>query len=139
MRGLRVLFALPLALVILFGLVVAQQKTTLSDAQYIARACSAAPKDVSTDAAVIRLDASGKMTTVRVGKNGFTCMLIGSESMCADANSMAFFDAWAKHQPPPDKLGLTTCCRAMKARAIPIPIPPGKLPTIIGWSPGHTS
>ena len=27
--------------------------------------------------------------------------------MTEDANSMAFFDAWAKHQPPPDKLGLT--------------------------------
>jgi len=27
--------------------------------------------------------------------------------MCADANSMAFFDAWMKHQAPPEKLGLT--------------------------------
>lgn len=31
--------------------------------------------------------------------------------MCADANSMAFFDAWMKHQPPPDKLGLTYMLR----------------------------
>lgn len=107
MRSLRLLFALALALVILVGFVVAQKKTALSDVQYIARACSAAPKEVSTDAAVVRLDESGKMTTVRAGKNGFTCMVIGSESMCADANSMAFFDAWAKHQLPPDKLGLT--------------------------------
>jgi hypothetical protein len=34
-------------------------------------------------------------------------MVIGTEKMCADANSVAFFDAWAKHQSPPDKLGLT--------------------------------
>src|SRR3974390_3269043 len=38
-------------------------------------------------------------------------MAIGSESMCADAKSMAFFDAWSKHQPPPDKLGLTYMLR----------------------------
>jgi hypothetical protein len=34
-------------------------------------------------------------------------MVVGEEKMCADANSLAFFDAWMKHQPPPDTLGLT--------------------------------
>ncbi len=56
---------------------------------------------------IARMDESGKMTTLRQGKNGFTCMVIREEKMCADANSLAFFDAWMKHQPPPDKLGLS--------------------------------
>ncbi len=33
--------------------------------------------------------------------------VIDEEKMCADANSMAFFDAWMEKQAPPDKLGLT--------------------------------
>ncbi len=96
-----------LSLVVVVVDVTAQKKVELSDTQYIARASSAAPKEVAKDAAIIRMDANGKITTVRAGKNGFSCMVIGSETMCADANSMAFFDAWMRHQPPPDKLGLT--------------------------------
>jgi hypothetical protein len=53
------------------------------------------------------MEKDGKMTMLREGKNGFSCMVVSGEKMCADANSMAFFDAWAKHQPPPDKLGVT--------------------------------
>ena len=34
-------------------------------------------------------------------------MVIDGDGMCADANSMAFFDAMMNKQPPPDKLGLT--------------------------------
>ncbi len=85
----------------------AQNKTTAADSEYIAKALSAAPKAVGKDATVARMDANGKMTTLREGKNGFTCMVVGKEKMCADANSLAFFDAWMKRQPPPDKLGLT--------------------------------
>jgi hypothetical protein len=85
----------------------AQNKTPAADSEYIAKALSAAPKAVGKDATVARMDANGKMTTLRQGKNGFTCMVVGEEKMCADANSLAFFDAWMKHQPPPDKLGLT--------------------------------
>ncbi len=107
MRKLNASFAVALSLVVGVGLAVAQKKTASSDAQYIAQALSAAPKAVGKDAAVVRMDQSGKMTTIRTGKNGFTCMVIGEEKMCADANSLAFFDAWMKHQTPPDKLGLT--------------------------------
>jgi len=107
MRKLIISLAVALSVVVVATYSLAQKKAESSDAQYIAQAVSAAPRAVSKDATVARMDDSGKMTTVRKGKNGFTCMVIGAEKMCADANSMAFFDAWMKHQPPPDKLGLT--------------------------------
>jgi hypothetical protein len=107
MRRSRALLAVAVLLMVHVGLAAAQKRTEPSDAQYIAQALSAAPKGVAKDAAIVRMDKDGKMTTVRSGKNGFTCMVVSGEKMCADANSMAFFDAWMKHQPPPDKLGLT--------------------------------
>lgn len=107
MRKLISDLAVSLSLVVLVGLGVAQKKAKPSDAQYVAQALSAAPKSVAKGAAVVRMDESGKMTTIRAGKNGFSCMVVGGEKMCADANSMAFFDAWMKHQNPPEKLGLT--------------------------------
>lgn len=85
------------------------------------------------------MDDTGKMTTVRKGKNGFTCMVIGAEKMCADANSMAFFDAWMKHQPPPDKLGLTYMLAGDDGATTPTLTPALRLRTIIGWSRAHTS
>jgi len=103
----RTAFAAPLLLIVLATLVPAQ-KTDSPDAAYIDQALSAAPEAVAKDAAVVRMEKDGKITTLREGKNGFSCMVIGGgEKMCADANSMEFFDAWAKHQPPPNKLGLT--------------------------------
>ena len=107
MRTLGACVAVGLLLVGLSGVTAAQKKSEPSDAQYIAQALSAAPKAVAKDAAIVRMDKDGKMTTLRDGKNGFSCMVVGGEKMCADANSMAFFDAWMKHQPPPEKLGLT--------------------------------
>ena len=85
----------------------AQKKAELSDAQYTTKALSAAPASVAKDATVVRMDSDGKMKTLREGKNGFTCMIASGNKMCADVNSMEFFDAWMKHQTPPDKLGLT--------------------------------
>ena len=107
MPTLRTGSAVPL-LLILIATLVSAQKTGPSDAEYIAQALSAAPEAVAKAAAVVRMEKDGKITTLREGKNGFSCMVIGGgEKMCADANSMEFFDAWAKHQPPPNKLGLT--------------------------------
>lgn len=107
MRKLASGLAVSLSLVVLVGFAAAQKKAEPSEAQYVAQALSAAPRSVAKDAAVVRMDAAGKMTTVRKGKNGFSCMVVGSNKMCADENSMAFFDAWMKHQNPPEKLGLT--------------------------------
>ena len=82
-----------------------------SDAQYIKEATSAAPAAIGKDAGVVRMDKDGKMASLRESKNGFTCMMALGSPMCADANSMAFFDAWMKHENPPDKLGVTYMLR----------------------------
>src|SRR5690242_20304888 len=73
----------------------AHKKTGLSDAQYTARALSAAPSSIAKDAGVLRMDG---MKTLRESKNGYTCMLVLDNPMCADANSMAFFEAYSKHE-----------------------------------------
>jgi hypothetical protein len=89
----------------------ATKKGELSEAQYMAKALAAAPKSIAKDAGVARMDKDGKMQTLRDSKNGFTCMLVLGNPMCADANSMAFFEAYSKHENPPDKLGLTYMLR----------------------------
>src|SRR5262249_22566625 len=66
---------------------------------------------VSKDAGVTRSDKNGDMKTLRESKNGFTCMVAMGQPMCADANSMAFFGAWMKHENPSDKDGITYMLR----------------------------
>jgi len=83
------------------------QKAELSDAAYTAQALSSAPKSIAKDATVVRMDNDGKMRTLREGKNGFTCMVIGTDKMCNDANSMEFFGAMMKGESPTDKLGIS--------------------------------
>jgi uncharacterized protein YgiM (DUF1202 family) len=85
----------------------APKKTGPSDAGYTAKALAAAPKAIAKEAGVARFDKDGSMKTLRESKNGFTCMVIMGDAMCADANSMAFFGAMMKKETPPDKLGLT--------------------------------
>lgn len=89
----------------------ASKNPELSNAQYTAKALAAAPQSIAKDAGVARMDKDGKMQTLRESKNGFTCMFVLGNPMCADANSLAFFDAYAKHENPPDKLGLTYMLR----------------------------
>lgn len=88
----------------------AAKKAGLSDAAYTAQALSAAPKGVAKDAGVMRMSADG-MKTLRESKNGFTCMIVMGDKMCADENSMAFFQAMMKKQDPPDKLGMAYMLR----------------------------
>ena len=118
MRFTQIILAISLLLMVSFA--AAQEKppaksTTkkgeLSGAQYTAKALAAAPKSIAKDAGVARMDKDGKMQTLRDSKNGFTCMLVLGNPMCADANSMAFFEAYSKHENPPDKLGLTYMLR----------------------------
>jgi hypothetical protein len=87
------------------------QKTGSPDAAYIAKALSAAPPAVAKGAGVARLDKDGNAQTLRESKNGFTCMVMLGNIMCADANSMAFFGAAMKKQTPPDKLGISYMLR----------------------------
>src|SRR5579884_911418 len=89
----------------------ATKQAGLSDAQYIARALTAAPAGVAKDAGVARIGSDGTMQTLRESKNGFTCLIMLGDVMCADANSLAFFDATMKKQTPPEKLGLTYMLR----------------------------
>jgi hypothetical protein len=132
MRKLSAILAVAVPLMIFAGFAAAQKKAESSDAQYIAQALSAAPKSVAKGAAVVRMDNDGKVTTLRQGKNGFTCMVVGGdmgltgEKMCADANSMAFFNAWMKHETPPDKLGLTYMLGGDKGASNTDPFAKGK-------------
>src|SRR6266496_140814 len=103
MQRTKVTANVTLLLVTAVILAMAQKKSEPSDGQYTAQALSAAPKAIAKEAAVMRMDPDGKMRTLREGKNGFTCMVVGTDKMCNDANSMEFIDALMKHQPPPDK------------------------------------
>src|SRR5579871_3566711 len=81
----------------------AHAQPALSDKDYMAQALSAAPKAVRKDARVVRPQADGRMRELRSGSNGFTCLIMGTDKMCADSNSMEFLDALMGHKPPPDK------------------------------------
>jgi len=102
------------------------EKTGSSDAAYIAKALTAAPAGVAKGAGVARIDKSGNMQMLRESKNGFTCLIMLADIMCADANSMAFFDAAMKKQTPPDKLGLTYMLRGDQGASNTDPTATGK-------------
>lgn len=86
--------------------------STAAASDPIASAESAAPAEVAKAAAVITMDAQGKVTELRKGTNGFTCMpdapdTPGPDPMCFDANAMQWVMAWAAHKAPPtDKAGI---------------------------------
>ena len=72
----------------------------------IARALSAAPPAIAQSAKVVDTDAQGKMTVLRDGGNGFTCMpgnpkVIGDPPMCADSASMQWAADFKAHKPKP--------------------------------------
>jgi hypothetical protein len=73
----------------------------------IASAESAAPASISHSATVISIGADGKVTTLREGKNGWTCIpdapeTPGPDPMCMDANASKWGMAWMGHKPPPE-------------------------------------
>ncbi|GAC1670904.1 MAG: hypothetical protein NVS9B4_26620 [Candidatus Acidiferrum sp.] len=83
------------------------QQKQATDADYIKQALSAAPAAVAKEAAVVRVGQDGSMHTVREGKNEFTCLVMGTDKMCNDRNSMEFIAAVIKHAQPPDKVGIS--------------------------------
>jgi hypothetical protein len=83
------------------------QQKEISDAQYMKEALSAAPLAVAAHATVVRMDKDGKMRTLRKGTDGFTCMVLGADRMCNDANAMEFFSAVMNHTAPPGGLGIS--------------------------------
>jgi maltodextrin utilization protein YvdJ len=110
MRALTVIFLVAM-LMVAIGITVTAQPGQVSDSEYMKQALSAAPDSVAKEAAVARMEKDGSMRTLRAGKNGFTCMVVGTDKMCNDANSMEFIDAMLKHQPPPDKVGISYIAR----------------------------
>lgn len=83
------------------------QREQTSDAKYITGALSAAPTAIAKGAAVVRFESDASLRTLRQGDNGFTCMIMGTDKMCNDANSMEFIHALMQHMPPPDKVGIS--------------------------------
>lgn len=68
---------------------------------------SAAPASIARDAAVVTINSDGSMTTLRQGKNAWTCMpdspaTPGPDPMCMDANAGKWAAAWIGHKPPPE-------------------------------------
>lgn len=98
----------------------------LTDTDYIAQALSAAPNAVAKNAAVARMDKNGTMRTLRKGSNGFTCMIVGTDKMCNDANSMEFINAMMHHAPPPNKVGISYMLAGDKGASNTDPYATGK-------------
>jgi hypothetical protein len=103
-----------------------QAQKEMSDSQYTAQALSAAPKAVAAEASVARMDKDGSMRTLRTGKNGFTCMVIVKDKMCSDANSMEFFQAMMKKEPPSDKAGISYMLAGDNGASNTDPLAPSK-------------
>ena len=103
MRFLKIVFASGLFLMLAAA---SAPQVKASDSDYMTRALSAAPAAVAKDAAVVRMEKDGSLTTLRAGTNGFTCMIVEPNSMCVDANSMAFMGAVMHHTAPADKVGV---------------------------------
>ena len=83
---------------------------------------------------MVRMAADGTMHTLRKGTNGFTCVIMGTDKMCNDANSMGFLHAMMKKEPPPNKVGVSYMLAGDEGRAILIPQPPARRPITIGSS-----
>jgi len=72
----------------------------------ITRALSAGPASIQAHAAVIDVGVNGKVTVLRKGTNGFTCVaghagVVGDDPMCADKESMTWAGDWMAHHPKP--------------------------------------
>ena len=106
MRALRTAFMVVASISFVGRAAEAQQKP-LPDSEYITQALSAAPEAVAKRAAVVRMEADGSMRSLRSGDNGFTCVIMGTDKMCNDRNSMEFVHAMMKHLPPPNKVGIS--------------------------------
>jgi hypothetical protein len=98
---------LPAVLSLVIFAAAAEAQEPKSDSEYVAQALSAGPAAISKGAAVVRMGSDGSMRTLRPGNNGFSCMVMGTDRMCNDANSMEFIHALMKHTAPPNKIGIS--------------------------------
>ena len=78
----------------------------------IASAVAAAPSEISSQAAVMEMDASGSMSELRPGTNGWLCVPDGSVSpgvdpMCADKGAQQWLTAYfGKKTPTVTEMGI---------------------------------
>jgi hypothetical protein len=97
--------AIGLPLLALAGVAaVSQQPAGNTDAEYTARAMTAAMPDIAYDATIVRM-VNGAMQTLKKGSNTFTCMVTNAGPMCMSPIAMEWAHAWQTHTPPPDELG----------------------------------
>jgi hypothetical protein len=90
----------------LFVLTTAAASQT-SNEQLIKRLEGAAPSDIVANATIVNVAADGKMSTVREGTNGWTCMDPdpGGSPMCGDAGGTDWIHAYMSKGAAPQKLG----------------------------------
>jgi hypothetical protein len=80
-----------------------QQK--MNDADYTAKAMTAAPAAIAKDATILAMGEGGAMRTLRKGSNEFTCMILPDGTpMCTDPAGMEWMHALMSHTAPPDKV-----------------------------------
>ena len=81
------------------------QQQKLSDADYIAKAMTAAPEAVAKGATVSAME-GGSMRVLQKGSNEWTCMIMpDGVPMCTDAAGMDWVHALMTKAAPPDKIG----------------------------------
>lgn len=78
----------------------------LSDADYMAKAMTAAPEAVAKGATVVAAMDGGAMRILQKGSNEWTCMIMPDDvPMCTDPAGMAWVHAVLTKTAPPDKVG----------------------------------
>jgi hypothetical protein len=81
------------------------QQPKLSDADYIAKAMTAAPEAVAKGATIAAME-GGAMRTLQKGSNDWTCMIMpDGVPMCTDPAGMDWVHAVVTKTAPPDKVG----------------------------------
>jgi hypothetical protein len=76
----------------------------VSEADIMASLEGVAPGDILANATLMAVSADG-METVREGDNGWTCMEVGANPMCADAGGAEWMHALLTKGEAPQKLG----------------------------------
>jgi hypothetical protein len=77
----------------------------LSDADYIAKAMTAAPQALARAATIVAMD-GGAMRILQKGSNEWTCMIMpDGVPMCTDPAGMEWVHAVVTKTAPPDKVG----------------------------------
>jgi len=125
MHTLKTISVVAVVLFFVAATAMAQEKR-MTDSEYTAQALSAAPPAVAKGATVVRVEKDGDMRTLRAGENGFTCLVMGTDKMCNDRNSMEFIHAMMKHAAPPEKVGISYMLAGDKGASNTDPYATGK-------------